>query len=83
MSALEELLQVLRTVEDQIGQAQRHLSQSRRSLNEATTALTRLDPDQPDTVVPPGLYRADDQIERVLASLDRIADTLRDYAARL
>ncbi len=83
MSALEELLQTLRTVEDHIGQAQRQLTRSRRSVNEAEAALVRIDPDHPETVVPPGFRRAGDQIEQSINTLDRVADTMRDYATRL
>lgn len=83
MSALGEVLQTLQTVEDQLGRAQQHLVRGRRSLQEAEAALTRIDPDHPETVIPPGLPRAGDRIERTLTTVEHISDTLRDFASRL
>ncbi len=83
MSALNELLLSLRAVEDHLRLARGHLVRGRETLTEAHAALARLDPDNPETVVPPGLSRADDQIERTLAIIDQVDDTLRGFASRL
>jgi hypothetical protein len=83
VSALGELIEALRAVEDQLGQARGQLAQGRKSLTEAEAALARLDPDHPETVVPPGLHRADDQIERTLTLVDHVTDTLRAFMTRL
>ncbi|RCW43652.1 hypothetical protein DFQ14_106130 [Halopolyspora algeriensis] len=83
MSALEELLQALRTVEDHLDRGQRHLAHAQRVLREAEVALTRIDPDHPETVVPPGLPHAQDRIEHTLTAVDHVAEALRDFAARL
>ena len=83
MSALNDLLLALRAVEDQLRLARGQLTQGRKALAEAHAALARLDPNNPETVVPPGLQRADDQIERTLTVIDHVDDTLRGFATRL
>ncbi len=83
MSALHEVLQALHSVEDRLEDARRHLAHGRRSLHEAEAALARLDPDHPQTVVPPGLTRAGDQIEHTLTSVDHVSDALRNFATQL
>lgn len=83
MSALSDLVGLLRTAEEQLDLARGQLSRSRRSLSEAEAALAKLDPDHPETVVPPGMRRADDQIERTQAVIEHVTDALRDFATRL
>lgn len=83
MSALSDLLGLLRTVEDNLDQANGQLVRSRRSLSEAEAALAKLDPDHPETVVPPGMQRADDQIERTQTIIEHVTETLREFSARL
>ncbi|MDR7301460.1 hypothetical protein [Haloactinomyces albus] len=83
MSALEELLQALQHVDDQLARGQQHLVHARRSLREAEAALTRIDPDHPETVVPPGLPRSKDRIEDTLTKVEHVTDALRDFASRL
>ncbi|MBB5153765.1 hypothetical protein [Saccharopolyspora phatthalungensis] len=83
MSALDELIQMLRLVEEHLEKAGVHLVTSRTALAEAEQALVKLDPDHPETVVPPGLHRADDQIERTQGMIEHILDTVRDFVTRL
>ncbi|WP_188984422.1 hypothetical protein [Saccharopolyspora thermophila] len=83
MSALEELAQAIRAVEERLAEAGTHLVTCRTALTEAERALTKLDPDHPETVVPPGLHRADDQVERIQGMLEHVTDTLRDFVTRL
>ncbi|WP_433871201.1 hypothetical protein [Saccharopolyspora sp. CA-218241] len=83
MSALGDVLEALRLVEERLDEARGQLAGSRELLGQAVTALTRLDPENPESVVPPGYGRADDQIERSQAAIEQIMDTLRDFAARL
>ncbi len=83
MSALGELRETLRTAEDSLERARGRLAHGRRCLTEAEAALMRIDPDHPETVVPPELRRADDQIERTLNVIEQVVDTLRNYSARL
>lgn len=83
MSAVSEVLQALQLVEGQLDEARGQLVVSRTALGEAEAALANLDPNHPETVVPPGLQRADDQIERVLTLIERCTDTLRTFATRL
>lgn len=83
MSALSELLGLLRTVEDDLDRAQGQLSRSRKSLSEAESALAGLDPEHPETVVPAGMRRADDQLERTQALVEHVSDALREFSTRL
>ncbi|SFE12965.1 hypothetical protein SAMN04487819_10883 [Actinopolyspora alba] len=83
MSALEELQQALRTVSDHLEQAQRQLVTSRTALHQAESALRRMDPDNPETVVPQGMHRADDQIERTLSTVERVDETVRRFVTGL
>lgn len=83
MSALGELLQALHQVEENLDEARGQLVRSRTSLAEACAALRVLDPNHPETVVPPGLPRAQDQIERTLTLIDHVTDAIHGFAARL
>ncbi|QGK68613.1 hypothetical protein GIY23_02710 [Allosaccharopolyspora coralli] len=83
MSALHELLQALHGVEEHMTRARGELATSRSALVEAQAALASLDPHHPETVVPPGLFRADDQITRAIDLLDRSGALLGDFAGRL
>ncbi|MFR9730931.1 hypothetical protein ACL03H_17030 [Saccharopolyspora sp. MS10] len=83
MSALTELLAAVRATEAKLDEARRQLSTGRRALSETQAALARLDPDNPETVVPPELRRADDQLERTLTQLAQVAESLRAFATRL
>ena len=83
MSALGELVEALRQVEERLDQVRGQLSQGRKSLTEAQSALAKLDPEHPETVVPPGFARADDQIERTQGLVEHAIDTLRGFVTRL
>lgn len=83
MSTLDELQAALRAVEEHLEQAQGQLVRGRKSLAEAESALAKLDPEHPETVVPSGLHRADDQIERTLTRIDHVVATLRAYLSSL
>lgn len=83
MSALHELIHALRAVNDQLDEARQQLVRGRRCLREAEAALSRLDPDHPETVVPPGFARAGDQIEHTLSTVERVDEVLRDFESRL
>ena len=83
MSALDETLARLNSAERQLAEAGAHLGTCRLRLEEARQALTRLDPEHPETVLPPGLPRSNDQIERVQHTIELIANTIRDFAGRL
>ncbi|MEU5849696.1 hypothetical protein [Saccharopolyspora shandongensis] len=83
MSTLDELMQTLRLVEEHLADAGAHLGTSRTALAEAEQALAKLDPEHPETVVPPSLHRADDQIERSQGMIEHVLNTVRDFATRL
>ncbi|MFC7341295.1 hypothetical protein [Saccharopolyspora griseoalba] len=83
MSALDETRAALSSVEQQLEEAGASLGTCRLRLEEARRALTRLDPEHPETVVPPGLPRSDDQVERVQNTIELITNTVRDFATRL
>jgi hypothetical protein len=83
VSTLEELIQTLRLVEEHLEEAGVHLVTSRTALAEAEQALVKLDPEHPETVVPPGLHRADNQIERTQGLIEHVLDTVRDFVTRL
>ncbi len=83
MSALAELRQTLRAIEEHLERSRGNLVRSRQSLTEAIATLTRLDPDNPETMVPPGLRRCDDQLEQTLTMVNHVLDSLRNFAARL
>ncbi|WP_243790089.1 hypothetical protein [Saccharopolyspora gloriosae] len=83
MSSLTELVAALRDTEAKLDEARQQLTTGRRALSESQAALARLDPDHPETVVPPELRRADDQLERTLSSLSHVVETLRAFAMRL
>ncbi|MEU6127771.1 hypothetical protein ABZ805_01250 [Saccharopolyspora sp. NPDC047091] len=83
MSSLTELLAAVRATEAKLDEARRQLSTGRRSLSETQAALARLDPDNPETVVPPDLRRADDGLERTLESITHVVEALRAFAMRL
>jgi hypothetical protein len=83
VSSVSEVLQALRIVEDHLDQARGQLVRGRTALGEAEAALAHLDPHHPETVVPPGLQRADDQIERVLTLVEHCGDALNTFATRL
>ncbi|GAB2657939.1 hypothetical protein GCM10027271_15730 [Saccharopolyspora gloriosae] len=83
MSSLTELVAALRDTEAKLDEARQQLTTGRRALSETQAALTRLDPDHPETVVPPELSRADDQLERTLTTLSHVVETLRAFAMRL
>lgn len=78
-----ELREALRSVEDHLERALGQLGAGRTALTEATTALSRINPDHPETVVPPEAHRADEQIERTWTLVEQTLDTLRDYSARI
>ncbi|QUH00010.1 hypothetical protein HUO13_03560 [Saccharopolyspora erythraea] len=81
--SVAELIAALNEVEDRLELAQGQLARGRRSLGEAQDALARLDPEHPETVVPPGLGRADDQIERTQGLVEHTLDALRGFVTRL
>ncbi|MGI8309853.1 MULTISPECIES: hypothetical protein [Saccharopolyspora] len=83
MSTLDELIQTLRTAEERLEDAGAHLATCRTALAQAQQALAKLDPEHPASAIPPGLPRADDQIEGTQAAIERILDTVRDFATRL
>lgn len=83
MSALEELAQALGDVERRLTDAGALLGTSRKSLGEAEQALIKLDPEHPETVVPPNLHRADGQVERAQEMIEHIQDALREFVTRL
>jgi hypothetical protein len=83
VSTLEELVQALRVVEQRLEDAGAHLGTTRASLGEAEQALVKLDPEHPETVVPPSLHRADDQIERAQGMIEHVLNTVRDFVTRL
>lgn len=78
-----EVREVLRIVEEHLERALGQLGTGRTALSEATAALTRIDPNNPQTVVPPEAHRADEEFERVRAQIEHTLDTLRDYSARI
>nr|WP_218888462.1 hypothetical protein [Saccharopolyspora hordei] len=80
---MEELAQVLGVVEQHLLDAGAHLGTTRTSLDEAEKALVTLDPEHPETVVPPSLHRADDQVERAQDMVEQVLGTLRDFVTRL
>lgn len=83
MSTIEELIQMLRLVEEHLEEAGAHLITSRKALADAEQTLVKLDPEHPETVVPPGLHRSDDQIERTQGMIEQVLDTVRDFVTRL
>jgi hypothetical protein len=83
VSSLGELLQTLHRVEEQLGEAHGQLVRGRTSLTQACDALRQMDPNHPETVVPPGMHRAHDQIERTLALVEHVTDAVTGFAARL
>lgn len=83
MSALDELLAALQHVDEHLQRAQQHLAVGRTALTEVERALSRLDPEHPESVVPLTLYRADDQVERAQGMVEHTSDTVRDYITRL
>ncbi|MGW1679836.1 hypothetical protein [Saccharopolyspora sp. NPDC002376] len=83
MSVLEELVQALGVVEQHLADAGAHLGTSRTALGEAEQAMIKLDPEHPETVVPPSLHRADDQIERAQGMVEHLTNTLRDFVTQL
>jgi hypothetical protein len=83
VSALDELIQALNLVAEHLEEAGVHLATSRTALAEAEQVLTKLDPEHPETVVPPGLRQADDQIERTQGMIEHVLNTVRDFSTRL
>ena len=78
-----ELREVLRIVEEHLERSLGQIGVGRTALNEATAALTRIDPNNPETVVPPEAHRADEQLDRARTQVEHTLDTLRDYSARI
>lgn len=83
MSSLEELGHLLHSVEQRLQEAGAQLGTCRLRLEEARQALSRLDPEHPETVIPPGLPRSADQIEWVQNTIELVSNTIRDFAGRL
>jgi len=83
VSSLTELMARLRAVEAKVDEGRRGITVGRRSLAESKAMLARLDPDHPETVVPPEMARADDQLERTLAQLAHVSEALRTFSAQL
>ncbi|MBE9373989.1 hypothetical protein IQ251_05965 [Saccharopolyspora sp. HNM0983] len=83
MSALDELFEALRVADEHLRRAQQHLGTGRTALTEVEQALRRIDPEHPESVVPPTLHRADDQVEHAQGLVERTSDTVRDYLTRL
>lgn len=83
MSALVELLEALRLAEEHLDRARGQILHGQTALDQSVSAFATVDPEHPDTVVPPGLHRAEDQIERTLAQVDHVTDTLRSFRTRL
>lgn len=83
MSSVGEILQALHRVEEQLDEARSQLVRGRTSLTQACDALRLMDPNHPETVVPPGMYRAHDQIERTLALVEHVTDAVTGFATRL
>lgn len=78
-----ELREVLRIVEEHLQRSLGQIGAGRTALSEATAALARIDPNNPQTVVPPEAHRADEQLDRVREQVEHTLDTLRDYSARI
>ncbi|WP_263250835.1 hypothetical protein [Saccharopolyspora rosea] len=83
MSALGELIEALRLVEERLDQARGQLAAGRREFDATRAALARLDPEHPENVVPPGFARADDQLERTQELIEHVQELLRTFASRL
>ncbi|RRO15390.1 hypothetical protein EIL87_15090 [Saccharopolyspora rhizosphaerae] len=83
MSSLDELFQALQGIESRLEEAGAHLGTCQGKLDEARQALVRLDPEHPETVLPPGLPRTHDQVERAQRLVDLVRSTLRDFGTRL
>lgn len=83
MSALDELRAALQLVDEHLRAAQQHLAVGRTALTEVERALTRLDPEHPENVVPPTLHRADEQVERAQGMVEQTSDTVSDYVTQL
>lgn len=83
MSALEELRAALRQVEERLDDAGGLLVRGRKALAEAEKALADIDPEHPEVLVPQGLRRADDQIERTLTHIEHITEALRGFEGTL
>jgi hypothetical protein len=83
VSSLDELQQVLQGIERQLEEAGAHLGTCQGKLDEARQALVRLDPEHPETILPPGLPRTHDQVERAQRLIDLVLNTIRDFATRL
>ncbi len=83
MNGVGELVRALISVEEQLTRVAAELGRGRTALGESSAALARIDPDHPETVVPPGLQRADDQIERTRAAVERARETIAAFRTSL
>jgi hypothetical protein len=83
VSTLGELLEALRQVEERLEEARGQVVHGQTALTEARAALSGLDPNHPETTVPPGLYRAHDQIERTRTLIENTLEAVQGFATRL
>ncbi|MHA6802237.1 hypothetical protein [Salinifilum ghardaiensis] len=83
MNGVGELVRALISVEEQLARVGAELGRGRTALDEAVAALARIDPDHPETAVPPGLHRADDQIERTSQAVERVRETIAAFRSSL
>ncbi|SFS56011.1 hypothetical protein [Saccharopolyspora flava] len=83
MSSVDELRQVLQEIERSLEEAGAHLGTCQGKLDEARQALVQLDPEHPETVLPTGLPRTHDQVERAQRMIDLVLSTIRDFTTRL
>lgn len=83
VSTLGELAQALNEVEEQLQRALAQMHTGRTALEATASALTRLDPDHPETVVPTGLRHAENQLERTEHGVQRALEMVQSFRTSL
>jgi hypothetical protein len=81
--SIEEVRAALAAVSESLGSADHHARVARARLEEAVAVLTDLGREHAESLVPPELHRASEQLDHGLAAISGGRDAVMDLNARL
>lgn len=81
--SIADVRAALAAVSDSLGSADQHARFARARIEEAVAVLTDLDREHSESLVPPELRRAGEQLDHGLAAINGSRDAVMDLNARL
>ena len=81
--SIAEVRAALAAVSESLGSADHHARVARARLSRRRSQCCHLDREHPESLVPPELHRASEQLDHGLAAIDGGRDAVTDLNARL